>query len=544
MNEVKGTPSAALPWHVAFAFFLVAVLRSLPFIATRLSHDPRVAYLPIGYIPKDFLQYIALIRQAGAAGPLTLENPFTTQPQSGRIILLFHTLLGQLAAWTHIDPFWMFELSRIPLLAVLAWVLWRFLTPILPDTGHRAWACWLVAFSGGLEFLVRPLGAHLPPIIAPRTGQDLWHLFGWNSFESFYNPLWIAALILLLVVLRPLLQPGGPRSWKDGTQAALGLIALYFTHPYTGVAVVPIVAVYLVLRLIFRDGAVLHDGLRIALALLPAALIIAPISAWQNQDDVFKLSSRNAFGSQEIAVFWYPIGLGALCVFVLLGWRRFIAEAHPWRFALGGWMIAVALLHSSPLINGYKFLWMLHVPVCIVAAPAVADAFAALWPLRKPLALAMLAVLFAANLELSYRCLDEVQGIYPNGSLINPDYLAAAQAIAAAPDGPVLAAPALGNIIPAYGPQHVYVGHWFMTPNFIEKSREYDQLVAYLESSDVTPQLDSSVRQFVSEHKFRYVVIPTRAAARAQAILGPTIVRTVDARSLTILELQFEAEPH
>jgi hypothetical protein len=544
MADKNPNESSSPPWHVWFAFLIVAVLRMLPFLSTRLSHDPRVGYLPLGYLPKDFLAYVSIIRETSHTGSILFENPFTIEPQSGRFILLFHALLGQISAWTHLDPFWTLELSRIPLLAIFAFVFWRFITPILLDIRHRVWACWLVALSGGLEFIIRPLFVMLPPTISQPSRQDLSHLVGWNTFQSFFNPLWIAALILLLLTLMPLLKPGGPSTWKDKLQSALSFFLLYFTHPYTGIAALPILAVYFCLRLIFRDGAVLREMLRTAAVLIPPLILIALITAWQNQDAVFRQSSGNAFGPQNLPAFWYPIGYGVLCIFLALGWQRFTHEKHPWRFALGGWTIAIALLHSSPLINGYKFLFLLHIPVCIVAAPVLADAFTSLWLNKKPLALALAVLLFASNLDLSYRCLDEVQAVYPDGSLVNPNYLAVAQTLSTAPDGPVLASPGLGNLIPAYAPQHVYVGQWFMTPDFMEKSHDYEQLLACLESQDDSTQLASDVRQFVSRNTFRYVIIPTRVAPRAASFFRDSLAKKSEVGVLTILELKLNSESH
>ena len=79
-------------------------------------------------------------------------------------------------------------------------MLWRFLTPILPNERHRGWACWLVALSGGFEFIALGLGALLrdrgllSPAVVDTMQQDLSHLQGWNSFQSFHNPLWIVGL--------------------------------------------------------------------------------------------------------------------------------------------------------------------------------------------------------------------------------------------------------------------------------------------------------------------------------------------------------------
>ncbi len=542
-SEKLSDSSALPPGHVWFAFGIAAVLRMLPFLLTQLSHPPTVDYFPMGYLPKDWLAYVACIRETAHTGHIAFDNPFTTDLQSGRFILLFHWLLGQISALTHLDPFYVLEFSRVPMLAIFLVVLWRFITPILPDPRHRAWACWLIALSSGVEFFVRLIVKKLPEGVVGRTSLDLWHMFGWNMFESFYNPLWIAALTLLLLTLQPLLKPGGPAplkegGWKDALQSGLGFFLLYYSHPYTGVAVVPILAVTFALRLIFSDGGVWSSMLRTGLIFVPGAIAIALISRWQNQDPVFKQSAGGVFGSQELPVFWYPLTYGVLCVFGLLGWQRMIKSAHPWRFALAGWSVAVMLLHSCPLINGYKFAFLLYIPLCIAAAPAVSDAFSALWLNRKPAALALGTLLFAGNLELTWRCLDEVCMPFPNGAMAMPAYVAVCKTLAAEPEGNVMASAALGNAIPACAPDHVFVGQWFMTPQYGQKSNVYEMLVKYLDVPERAADADQSVRQVLIDNRIRYLVIPTRDAAKAQDVLGAAFVRKLDAGFLCIIEVK------
>src|SRR6185503_18610596 len=175
----------------------VALLRALPFLQLIVRQPPRgYVYMPIGYLPKDWLAYVALIRQAADTGRLLLANPFTTEPQQGRFVLLFHQALGALHLATGIDPFWLLELSRVPLLLVFFAVLWRFLGHLFVERRVKLWACALAAFAGGVEPFVLPLArALLSPATSQRIDRELWHFYGWSGFAAFYNPLWIAALV-------------------------------------------------------------------------------------------------------------------------------------------------------------------------------------------------------------------------------------------------------------------------------------------------------------------------------------------------------------
>jgi hypothetical protein len=76
---------------------LVAGLRAIPFLITQIADPPAgQTILPVGYLPRDMLAYVALVRQAELNPTPTLLNPFTTEPQSGRYLSLLLWLLGLL----------------------------------------------------------------------------------------------------------------------------------------------------------------------------------------------------------------------------------------------------------------------------------------------------------------------------------------------------------------------------------------------------------------------------------------------------------------
>src|SRR5262249_61263819 len=91
----RGGPPASLWGAVA----VVAVLRALPWLATVGAPPAAGSVLPpIGYNPKDWLQYVALIREAAAHGGPFLANPFTTDPQGARYLQLLPWALGRFVA--------------------------------------------------------------------------------------------------------------------------------------------------------------------------------------------------------------------------------------------------------------------------------------------------------------------------------------------------------------------------------------------------------------------------------------------------------------
>ena len=114
----------------------------------------------------------------------------------------------------------------IALIFLFFGVLWWFLGPVFADRRDRLWACALVGLSGGIEGLLKPLTHLLPDGLNRSFTEGVWHMNGWNTFQALFNPLWIAGLILLLVVLKPIIRPQGPAkptslrgNWSAGNRS-------------------------------------------------------------------------------------------------------------------------------------------------------------------------------------------------------------------------------------------------------------------------------------------------------------------------------------
>jgi hypothetical protein len=528
-----------VPWIVWAMALGVAALRALPFLDLLRARAPRgYVYLPIGYIPKDWLAYLALIRQPADTGRLLLANPFTTEPQEGRFVLLFHQVLGAVHAATGIDPFWLLELSRVPLLLIFFAVLWRFLGHVLAERRERLWACGLVAFAGGLEPFVLPLAkALLPAAMAEPMERELWPAYGWSGFGSSYNPLSIAALVLLLVALRPLLQPGGPVGWRDFAQTGVGFVLLALTHSYSAILLGAVLAGAVVVELALAPAEGWKRLWRATAALAPAAAMVAGVAAWQLRDPVFRASAGRAAGAQSASLFWLLITHGVLAFFALRGFQRWGRERHPWRLAVGGWLLGVALLASSTLLNGYHFVFGLQLPLCIAAAPAIAEA-ADRWRARGAAGWVRVGVvgllLFASPLWITREALIEAR----EQSLVPISYVPVLADLRTTPPTNVLAPPELGNLIPALSPHRVWVGQWFMTPDYVARARWYTLMAE-------RPEAQARIlRALVDDQRIGVVVVPAASAGKVAALLAPRVERVAAQGELASIYLRTHAEYH
>lgn len=523
------------PGSLWLATGLVALLRALPWLACLAAapSTPEGVVSPIGYNQKDTLQYVAFIREAAVTGDWFLANPFTTSPQDGRYLLVLLDVLGQVARVSGLSPFTVLELSRIPLLFLFLVAFWRTSGVVLgDDRPARVAACWLVLLAGGVEAAVETATrlVALPAQVDWQVKQDLWHLQGWNTFSAFYNPLWVAALAVTLVGITPLLRAGGPRTGRDAAAIGLSFVALACMHPYSAIVVAAVAVTLPVVGWLFRSPPDRRSLLVTAAGLGPAVLAVASLSVWQCRDAVYRATSGHVLGPQALSPAWYPVTLGAVGFLAIRGWQGWVRTSHPTRLGVGAWTLTVMALHSSTVLNGYHFVFHLFPAVCLAAAPAFTEVTSSLRsrPNGRALVLLLLAVCFQTPVTATVRQVPEARArrIRTSGAQV-------LEALASLPPGNVLAPADLGNHIPAYTSNRVYVGHWFLTP-------QYDARAA--EALDIANgQLPDGFEKLLDDQHISYLVTTRRAALDIQNRLGARVQETVDRRDLSLMILRREA---
>jgi hypothetical protein len=487
---------------------------------------PGKSYLPVSYLPKDFLQYAAFSRQVVAEGAFFFTNPFTTEPQSDRFVLLFHWAIGLVARVSGASPFEVFEWSRIPLLFLLFGTLWWFLRPVFEDHRDRALAALLVGFAGGVEGFVRPFADALPAGFTLRLLQDTSPLHGWSAFAGFYNPLWIAAQCLALLVLRPLLLE---RRRSPGRLAAcaVGLIALFFVHPYTALACGVIATLHPAVATLLGTRPEARRVAEDLATLGSAALVVGSISLWQLQDTVYRLGAGGVLGDQNLSALWYPLTLGVLGALALRGARSWQAARHPARAALLAWLGAILVLHWLPFLNGYKFVYLLPLPVCVLATPGIRALLGVTprWS-RRALLAAAAAVLVSGSILQTVEAVRSV----PEVSAAPTDLVEMTRLLAEQPTGNALVPSGLGNVLPAFSAHHVWTGHWFLTPDFFEREAQLRRLLN-------DPRLQPQLELLLDEHTIRYLVAPSARASSVARRLGDRVLERERVGGLELLIL-------
>jgi hypothetical protein len=102
------------------------------------------------------------------------------------------------------------------------------------------------------------------------------------------------------------------------------------------------------------------------------------------------------------------------------------------------------------------------------------------------------------------------------------------------PAGNALVPPPIGNILPARSGHRVWIGHWFLTPEFEERYRAYETMIR-------DPQGFPGLENLLRENQIRYFVVPTDRAREFVQRLGANVENAVPQGHWTLLTLRGSA---
>jgi len=513
-RSAPGTAARRTQALVLFVALLVPALRLLPNLWGYLHETPERAFLGLGYLANDFRSYASFASQAREQADLFLRNEYTLAPQDGRYLLLFAWITGRLAALVDcaIPPAWW--AAQLVTGAGLFLGIWVLLGRLGLDARQRRRAYLLVAFAGGLEWIPWSLAHALSPETNAFFHAYTWPLLGWNTFESVFAPFGTLAYALAIALFVLLLRAA--RTGRRGPLAGAAALvpAVYAAHGYTAVGLGGILGTTLLLGLARArtapaapGGGTRAGGLRLApetvplLVLCAAFLVPLAVALWQMRDPVFASSLGRAATADAAGRLWvWPLTHGLLLPLAAAGapalWRR----DDPAARLLVGWFAGAALLAHLPFFSPSRFLFLLHLPLCVAAAIGVdvVRTRGPAWLRGRPAAGLASVALFATNPWVVHSSLVEVRD--------TPFYylgrgeLAAMRAMRDLPPGGVLSGLVSGTWLPWLSRHPVYLGHWFLTPEIESKSELMRRFFSGRETADWGAR-------FLRENGVRYVYL-------------------------------------
>ncbi|CAM4069444.1 DUF2231 domain-containing protein [Vreelandella rituensis] len=158
--------------HFPLGFWALAILMILvgALLPGRMAELSRAALLPV--LVLSLLAALAAIITGFTVWPLEAS---TASPLSRNHILM--------ALWS---------LGIFTMLTVLVWRAGS-----TAFDGARRWVLVLLALIGGLFFAAAgTLGGHL--VGAPTLFSDVLGMMGWEVYTTFYSPLWVVAIMVII----------------------------------------------------------------------------------------------------------------------------------------------------------------------------------------------------------------------------------------------------------------------------------------------------------------------------------------------------------
>jgi hypothetical protein len=140
----------------------VLAISSVPYLVGALSASDERVFVGFVYGVEDCLSYVAKMRQ-GADGAWLFHLPYTSEPHPGSFIYIHYLLLGKLAALlpggTLITRcIWVYHAARLVFGMLLLIVTYQFLAALTDHRAVRRLAWLMIAFGGGIGWLLLMVG--------------------------------------------------------------------------------------------------------------------------------------------------------------------------------------------------------------------------------------------------------------------------------------------------------------------------------------------------------------------------------------------------
>jgi hypothetical protein len=458
---------------VIFAVILI-VITSLPYLWAAHQAGPDWVFSGLIYGVEDGHSYIAKMLR-GAQGDWLFRSPYSTSEQGGALLYLPYLLLGKLLGpgATNGQLLVAFHVFRLLATAVLCWALYDFFSLFLKAEANRRWGLLLATLSGGLGWLPLIggqstwLGSFPLEFISPET-------FGFLAV--FGLPHLVLARALLLWGLLAYLRPGASPWWRT----ALLWLALALTHMLSaGLGLLLIGLHWLLQRFGLRntDAQAQAAATRHAGAALLGASLPLTMAAYQLLTDPYLRgwAAQNLITSPS--VWHYLLAFSIPLVLSFWGWRHlWDVNARRTSFLLL-WLVALPILLYLPFGLQRRFAEGVWIALLVLALAAfeARGGLSAAWRRVMLLLLPSTLVLLLSAFGVAAT---------PGPPLFLPrDEVAVFEALREEiQDGDVLlSAYETGNVLPAWAPVRVVIGHGSET---VDLQQVRSQVAAYYRGAD------------------------------------------------------------
>lgn len=461
-----------LRWVLVWAV-LIVLLASVPYMYGAFITPHGHSFTGLTHNIDDGAVYLSWMRQA-ADGHFFIRNLFTNEPQAARQFNVMFVKMGWFAAFAHLPLIAVFHLFRIVLGIALILGIWQFSKLFLDDERQRRLLVPLVGLSAGIGWLI-------PGAQAPTGSVDVWQPEAITFLSIYLNPLFLAALLLMLGAFYWLELARRENKARYAALAGLHLLVLGNVHTYDVLTVACVWTAYLIVYFRFE---ILDFRLKLRTLGLSAlaAGIALPSIAYQfwvySIDPIFRARANTEIFSPPILSFLEGYGLvliGAVVAVVMLWANRKSQIANPKWLLPVVWAVVGFAVPYAPIAQQRKLVMGLHIPLCILCAYALSRLLSRLpGSLGRIVLVGVLVVAAGSNARFAgydMKLLAERQTVTHYTPYMQEQELAAMRYLRAhaRSSDTIFAPPTFSLFVPALTGRRVYYGHWSETPNYTEK---------------------------------------------------------------------------
>ena len=346
-----------LRWAGAFAAAAM-LLTAVPYLYGLHIRPSDAYYSGLLTNPDEHNVYLAYMKEV-QEGRVFLIDPFTSEPQQGRVLNLFFLALGLVARLTRLGLPFVYQIARLIAGWLLLMAIYCLGAQAFSHIRARRLALVLAAFASGLGWLFRPQPGQPHPI---DYGPGLIMPEAITFLSLLLNPLFCFSMFLMIVVIGLGASALASGSTRAAVLAGVAALVLGNIHSYDTIPVAAVLAAYLFWLALKRKA-----GLRtLGLAMLVAAIALPSLAYqfWLVRSGEVTLAVKTA----ETPVFspspvMLAMGLGLPLALALAGAVRVVRARSPeGAVLLTIWLLVGFALAYAPVPFQRKLAQGLHIP--------------------------------------------------------------------------------------------------------------------------------------------------------------------------------------
>ncbi|MBN1878888.1 hypothetical protein JW823_02160 [bacterium] len=484
-------------WIYLCLLFLAPVVWSFPtlegYLGTTGNDEKDKVFL--GWIRSDdFHRYGSFIDQTRYQNRLVYWDYSAVEPQKPRMIALYFFVLGIFGKLTHLraEHLWFGSLWIAGVCFFL--VLEKFL---LAWGVHRKQVLWIVAFvilSGGFESVADFAGFSYPR-------QNNYWMDGFSTFSSFHNPLKIAGITFVMVML--LAWRAYLLSRHSGYLIGTGLLMIitWLVHPNS--AMPGYIAILCSGFLELGGMPKLKFNWFLWMKFLPLFIPLCLIGVyilWMKTDP----TTANIIRQYNIRFMtepfrFYPLRYGWILPLGCVGVFNTRQRDNLVSSMLAGWWLGAEFFAHFAGMSGLLFQHMIHLPMALFGAITLGKLGTASSRIKWTCIIILCAGFIFQNVHILETVMIQTrEDVWPTSLYWIRGERTAAEYLRSFPAGNVLVSRDSGNKVGWLSLHTVFLGHWGTTPRKGMKEKAIKQFF--------NPDMSTAWKEsFLKEHRIRYV---------------------------------------